>query len=166
MTLRPVSKNTPRPYRAGRTYRADKTIISQIILRLSAPKLLDNITKQREYVTAQREENGQESKTVITAVDELLQFAKDVNAGKYDNRTNAVVSLEADLDLTGVEWTPIGCTNDEGDVEHYFSGKFYGNGHSISNIDYASMYGKEDIGGLFGFLGGGGNFRTDAQREY
>ena len=104
--------------------------------------------------TALAEENGQESKTVITAVDELLQFAKDVNAGKYDNRTNAVVSLEADLDLTGVEWTPIGCTNDEGDVEHYFSGKFYGNGHSISNIDYASMYGKEDIGGLFGFLGG------------
>lgn len=105
-------------------------------------------------VTALAEENGQESKTVITAVDELLQFAKDVNAGKYDNRTNAVVSLEADLDLTGVEWTPIGCTNDKGDVEHYFSGKFYGNGHSISNIDYASMYGKEDIGGLFGFLGG------------
>ena len=65
-----------------------------------------------------------------------------------------MVSLEADLDLTGVEWTPIGCTNDKGDVEHYFSGKFYGNGHSISNIDYASMYGKEDIGGLFGFLGG------------
>ena len=116
--------------------------------------------------TALAEENGQESKTVITAVDELLQFAKDVNAGKYDNRTNAVVSLEADLDLTGVEWTPIGCTNDEGDVEHSFSGKFYGNGHSISNIDYASMYGKEDSGGLFGFLGGGGNFRTDAQREY
>ena len=109
-------------------------------------------------VTALAEENGQESKTVITAVDELLQFAKDVNAGKYDNRTNAVVSLEADLDLTGVEWTPIGCTNDEGDVEHYFSGKFYGNGHSISNIDYASMYGKEDIGGLFGFLGGGRKF--------
>lgn len=106
-------------------------------------------------VTALAEENGQESKTVITAVDELLQFAKDVNAGKYDNRTNAVVSLEADLDLTGVEWTPIGCTNDKGDVEHYFSGKFYGNGHSISNIDYASMYGKEDIGGLFGFLGEG-----------
>jgi hypothetical protein len=40
--------------------RADKTIISQIILRLSASDLLDNITKQREYVTAQREENGQE----------------------------------------------------------------------------------------------------------
>ena len=28
------------------------------------------------------------------------------------------------------------------------------------------FHGKEDIGGLFGFLGGGGNFRTDAQREY
>ena len=36
------------------TYRAEKTIIRQIILRFSAPNLLDNITKQREYVTAQR----------------------------------------------------------------------------------------------------------------
>ena len=71
-------------------------------------------------VTALAEENGQESKTVITAVDELLQFAKDVNAGKYDNRTNAVVSLEADLDLTGVEWTPIGCTNDVGRILRTF----------------------------------------------
>ena len=36
------------------TYRAEKTIIRQNILRFSAPNLLDNITKQREYVTAQR----------------------------------------------------------------------------------------------------------------
>ena len=67
-------------------------------------------------------------KTSITTVNELLQFAKAVDNGEYDDKTDAVVSLDADLDLTGVEWTPIG-----GDG-HYFSGKFYGNGHTISNF--------------------------------
>lgn len=76
-----------------------------------------------------------------------------------------MVSLEADLDLTGVEWTPIGCTMTK-EMLNIISVVNFMNGHSISNIDYASMYGKEDIGGLSGFLGGGGNFRTDAQREY
>ena len=75
-------------------------------------------------------------KTSITTVNELLQFAKAVDQGEYDNKTDAVVSLDADLDLTGVEWTPIG-----GDG-HYFSGKFYGNGHTISNLDFSENYGK------------------------
>ena len=75
-------------------------------------------------------------KTSITTVNELLQFAKAVDNGEYDDKTDAVVSLDADLDLTGVEWTPIG-----GDG-HYFSGKFYGNGHTISNLDFSENYGK------------------------
>ena len=76
------------------------------------------------------------SKTSITTVNELLQFAKAVDNGEYDDKTDAVVSLDADLDLTGVAWTPIG-----GDG-HYFSGKFYGNGHTISNLDFSENYGK------------------------
>lgn len=75
-------------------------------------------------------------KTSITTVNELLQFAKAVDNGEYDDKTDAVVSLDADLDLTGVAWTPIG-----GDG-HYFSGKFYGNGHTISNLDFSENYGK------------------------
>ena len=43
---------------------------------------------------------AQSSRTVITTVDELMQFAADVNAGAYDGKTDAVVSLEADLDLS------------------------------------------------------------------
>ena len=50
---------------------------------------------------------AQSSRTVITTVDELMQFAADVNAGKYTD-PNAVVSLESDLDLSGIDWTPIG----------------------------------------------------------
>ena len=34
-------------------------------------------------------------KTAIRTVDELMQFAADVNAGAYDGKTDAVVSLEA-----------------------------------------------------------------------
>ena len=59
-------------------------------------------------MTAFAEENEQSNKTSITTVDELLQFAKAVDNGEYDDKTDAVVSLDADLDLTGVAWTPIG----------------------------------------------------------
>ena len=83
------------------------------------------------------------SKTSITTVDELLQFAKAVDNGEYDDKTDAVVSLDADLDLTGVAWTPIGSMfAADGTLLHYFSGKFYGNGHTISNLDFSESYGK------------------------
>ena len=96
-------------------------------------------------MTASAEENAQSSKTSITTVDELLQFAKAVDNGEYDDKTDAVVSLDADLDLTGIAWTPIGSTFDtDGTLLHYFSGKFYGNGHTISNLDFSENYGKTE----------------------
>ncbi len=96
-------------------------------------------------MTAFAEENNQSSKITITTVDDLLQFAKAVDKGEYDDKTDAVVSLEADLDLTGVAWTPIGSVFDsDGNLQHYFSGKFYGNGHTISNIDFSDCYGKDE----------------------
>ena len=102
--------------------------------------------------TALAEENGQSSKTVITSVAELQQFAQDVNSGKYDNKTDAIVMLNADLDLSGVSWTPIGAADTNGNVEHCFSGKFYGNGHTISNLDFSSVYSSGLIGGFFGYI--------------
>ena len=91
-------------------------------------------------------------KISITTVDELLQFAKAVDNGEYDDKTDAVVSLDADLDLTGVAWKPIGSVFDgEGNLLHYFSGKFYGNGHTISNLDFSENYGKTEYPS-FGFF--------------
>ena len=96
-------------------------------------------------MTAFAEENEQSSKTSITTVDELLEFAKAVDNGEYDDKTDAVVSLDADLDLTGVAWTPIGSVfAADGTLLHYFSGKFYGNGHTISNLDFSENYGKTE----------------------
>ncbi len=91
-------------------------------------------------------------KTAIRTVDDLLQFAKAVDNGEYDDETDAVVSLEEDLDLTGVAWTPIGSVFDgDGNLLHYFSGKFYGNGYTISNLDFSENYGKTEYPS-FGFF--------------
>ena len=103
-------------------------------------------------MTAFAEENEQSSKTSITTVDELLEFAKAVDNGEYDDKTDAVVSLDADLDLTGVAWTPIGSVfAADGTLLHYFSGKFYGNGHTISKLDFSENYGKTEYPS-FGFF--------------
>lgn len=93
-----------------------------------------------------------DNKTSITTKDELLQFAKAVDNGEYDDKIDAVVSLDADLDLTGVVWKPIGSVFDgDGNLLHYFSGKFYGNGHTISNLDFSENYGKAEYP-VFGFF--------------
>ncbi len=91
-------------------------------------------------------------KTAIRTVDELLQFAKAVDNGEYDGKKDAVVSLEEDLNLTDIAWTPIGSVFDgNGNLQHYFSGKFYGNGHTISNLDFSENYGKTEYPS-FGFF--------------
>lgn len=91
-------------------------------------------------------------KISITTVDELLQFAKAVDNGEYDDKIDAVVSLDADLDLTGVAWTPIGSVfAADGTLQNYFSGKFYGNGHTISNLNFSENYGKTEYPS-FGFF--------------
>ena len=92
------------------------------------------------------------NKTSITTKDELLQFAEAVDKGEYKDKTDAVVSLDADLDLTGVAWTPIGSDfAADGTLKNYFSGKFYGNGHTISNLDFSENYGKTEYPS-FGFF--------------
>lgn len=103
-------------------------------------------------MTAFAEENEQNNKTTITTVDDLLKFAKAVDNGEYDDKTDAVVSLDEDLDLTGIAWKPIGSVfAADGTLLHYFSGKFYGNGHTISNLDFSENYGKTEYPS-FGFF--------------
>ena len=92
------------------------------------------------------------NKISITTVEELLQFAQAVDNGEYDDNADAVVSLDADLDLASVAWKPIGSVfAADGTLLHYFSGKFYGNGHTISNLDFSENYGKTEYPS-FGFF--------------
>lgn len=91
---------------------------------------------------------------VIDSVDDLMQFAADVNTGEYNDKTDVVISLQADLDLSGVDWTPIGYPVEDDDDFH-FSGTFLGNGHTVSNIDFTESYENGVVSGFFGDIEGG-----------
>ena len=125
--------------------------------------------------TALAEDEAASDRTVIATVEDLKQFARAVDAGDYDGKTDAVVELAADLDLTGIEWTPIGSTvNADGEVEHCFSGKFYGNGHTVSNLDLSDVYGTTGLCGFFGDIENAeissltvqGTINVNSEREY
>lgn len=125
--------------------------------------------------TALAEDEAASDRTVIATVEDLQQFARAVDAGDYDGKTDAVVELAADLDLTGIEWTPIGSTvNADGEVEHCFSGKFYGNGHTVSNLDLSDVYGTTGLCGFFGGIENAeissltvqGTINVNSEREY
>ncbi len=116
-------------------------------------------------------------RTHISTVAELQAFATEVNNGAYDGKTDAVVSLDADLDLNGTSWVPIGSNFDnQGNLQHYFSGKFYGNGHTISNLNFSENYGKSDYPsfGFFSEIYGAevsdltieGTLEVDSEQEY
>jgi hypothetical protein len=73
---------------------------------------------------------GNSAKEVLTIRDakNLFLFAEMVNSG--DNRfLHAKVRLDADIDLGGKTWTPIGT-----DRSVAFEGVFDGNGHSVENF--------------------------------
>ncbi len=76
--------------------------------------------------------------TIITSADQLVAFAENVNSGN----TFARVALGADIDLSGIDWDPIG--NDQ----HRFRGIFDGKGHTIHNLKISG--GKHRAVGLFG----------------
>jgi len=88
----------------------------------------------------------------IYTVDDLIAFRNKVNAGT--NYNGYVVKLEADLDLSGISWTPIGRVTKDNDKFYDFYGTFDGQGHTISNLTVGSddSYTSEDghNEGLFG----------------
>ena len=89
----------------------------------------------------------------IYTVDDLIAFRNKVNAGT--NYNNYVVKLEADLDLSGISWTPIGRVYTDGSEKYYdFYGTFDGQGHTISNLSVGTDASYTDSdghnNGLFG----------------
>lgn len=76
----------------------------------------------------------------ISDVKSLQQLAVNVNGG--DNYRGKTVILINDIDLAGIDWTPIGI---EG---HAFSGTFDGNNRTVSNLKVV----REGYAGLFGYI--------------
>ena len=68
-----------------------------------------------------------ESPYLITTAEELQNISQ---------ATDAYFRLEIDIDMKGVEWTPVGNNIDE---ESIFSGNFNGNGRTISNLSVTNI---------------------------
>ena len=91
------------------------------------------------------ESNG--SYTVYNA-DGLMNIAKLVNGGKSDIN----ITLTADIDLTGKDWTPIGT-----DYDNSYKGTFDGGGHTITGLTFTT---NDEYAGLFGWLNRAGTVKN------
>ena len=85
----------------------------------------------------------------IASVEQLQALAVDTNSGTENGYAEMYFLLEADLDLSDVEWTPIGSMEDMDGYTTAFQGNFDGGGHTIFNLTYRTD--NDVIGaGLFG----------------
>ena len=91
------------------------------------------------------ESNG--SYTVYNA-DGLLNVAELVNGGKSDIN----ITLTADIDLTGKDWTPIGTS-----FSNKYTGTFDGGGHTIKGLTVTT---NDQFVGLFGYLNRAGTVKN------
>ena len=87
------------------------------------------------------------SYTVYNA-DGLMNIAELVNGGKTDIN----ITLTADIDLTGKDWTPIGT-----DYDNSYKGTFDGGGHTITGLTFTT---NDEYAGLFGRLNRAGTVKN------
>ena len=93
-------------------------------------------------------DDGQGNYTV-TSAEGLKNIAKLVNE-QWNLGIN--ITLTSDIDLSGIDWTPIGI-----DYNHRYAGTFDGNGKTITGL---TMTGSDEYAGLFGCIGSGGTVKN------
>ncbi len=77
---------------------------------------------------------------------EVSSKAELTNALSQQNMLSSTIVLTADIDFGDALWTPIGSS------EHPFTGKIYGNGHTLSNITITPVSGEGVVyGGLIAY---------------
>ena len=84
----------------------------------------------------------------VTSADGLMNIAELVNGGKSDIN----ITLTADIDLTGKDWTPIGT-----DYDNSYKGTFDGGGHTITGLTFTT---NDKYAGLFGWLNKAGTVKN------
>lgn len=93
-------------------------------------------------------DDGQGNYTV-TSAEGLKNIAKLVNE-QWNLGIN--ITLTADIDLSGIDWTPIGI-----DYNHQYTGTFDGGDHTITGL---TVTGSNEYAGLFGRIGSGGTVKN------
>lgn len=87
----------------------------------------------------------------IGNADQLMWFAAKVNGSTKKSTSNLCAKLTSDIDLTGKEWTPIGCYNSYSDCV-YYGGTFDGGGHTVSGL---TINNAKTYQALFSYVKGG-----------
>ena len=87
----------------------------------------------------------------IGNADQLMWFAAKVNGSTKKSTSNLCAKLTSDIDLTGKDWTPIGCYNSSSDYV-YYGGAFDGTGHTVSGL---TINNAKQYQALFGYVKGG-----------
>ena len=81
----------------------------------------------------------------VTSAEGLKNIAKLVNE---EWKLGINITLTADIDLKGIDWTPIGKDDNKA-----YTGTFNGGGHTITGL---TVTGSNEYAGLFGRIGSGG----------
>ena len=92
-------------------------------------------------------DDGQGNYTV-TSAEGLKNIAKLVNE---EWKSDINITLTADINLSGIDWTPIGI-----DYNHQYTGTFNGGGHTITGLTVTT---SDQYAGLFGYIGSGGKVK-------
>ena len=111
----------------------NKRILSLLFSFLLLPSLCLPVSA----TTAEETQEPPQAVLQIKSVEDLLAFAENCRLDQYSYQLS--VTLETDLDLTGVDFTPI----------PIFSGTFDGQGHCISGL---SLQADGSVQGLFRYL--------------
>lgn len=93
-------------------------------------------------------DDGQGNYTV-TSAEGLKNLAELVNE---EWKLGINITLTADIDLSGIDWTPIGI-----DYNHQYTGTFDGGDHTITGL---TVTGSNEYAGLFGRIGSGGTVKN------
>ena len=92
-------------------------------------------------------DDGQGNYTV-TSAEGLKNIAKLVNE---EGKTDINITLTDNIDLTGIDWTPIGKDDNKA-----YTGTFDGNGKTITGL---TVTGSDQYAGLFGYIDTGGKVK-------
>lgn len=98
-------------------------------------------------------DDGQGNYTV-TSAEGLKNIAKLVNE---EWNLSIDITLTSDIDLSGIDWTPIGI-----DYNHRYAGTFDGNGKTITGLTVTT---SDQYAGLFGHIGSGGTVKDVTLEE-
>ncbi|MDE7300986.1 MAG: hypothetical protein K2N47_02335, partial [Clostridia bacterium] len=115
------------------------------------PHTLTPTLKDNPYTLPGLDDNAIE----ISTKEELGIFRDVVNAGT--SFAGRKIRLTADIDMSGVNWKPIGAYSATASANRYFQGSFDGDGHTIKNL-YVNQ--TAEYKGLFGYAASGSEIKN------